>query len=87
MAATAPSTAPAVSRAVRRRVEPGSRVRCAACDGEVRFVARDPRIQVIANVYVDGRWDRVEHYHADCYEEAGEPHGSPNSDQGRADHR
>jgi hypothetical protein len=53
----------------------------------VKFVARAQLRQVIANVYVDGTWDRVEHYHADCYQESGEPYGSPDSEQGRADHR
>ena len=32
--------------------------------------------QVICNIYVDGRWNRVEHYHSQCYGEAGEPHGA-----------
>ena len=31
--------------------------------------------QVICNVYVAGRWDRVEHFHDGCYTVAGEPHG------------
>jgi hypothetical protein len=53
----------------------------------VKFVARAQLRQVIANVYVNGTWDRVEHYHADCYDRAGEPYGSANSDQGRAEHR
>jgi len=30
----------------------------------VKFVARGQLRQVIANVYVDGRLDRVEHFHA-----------------------
>jgi hypothetical protein len=30
---------------------------------------------VIANVYVDGTWDRVEHFHAECYEAAERPYG------------
>ena len=34
-------------------------------------------MQVICNVYVKGRWDRVEHFHAPCYEEAGQPFGEP----------
>jgi hypothetical protein len=25
---------------------------------------------------VDGRWNRVEHYHAECYEAAGAPYGA-----------
>jgi hypothetical protein len=32
---------------------------------------------VIANVYDNGTWIRVEHYHADCYDEAGQPYGAP----------
>jgi hypothetical protein len=75
------------SRAVVRTVEPGSSAICAHCGAPVKFVARAQLRQVIANVYVNATWDRVEHYHADCYGEAGEPYGSPNSDQGRADHR
>lgn len=31
--------------------------------------------QVICNVYEGDRWDRVEHYHTECYERADEPHG------------
>jgi hypothetical protein len=32
-------------------------------------------MQVIANVYVDGRWNRVEHFHDECYALAGDPFG------------
>jgi hypothetical protein len=32
---------------------------------------------VIANVYVGNTWDRVEHYHYDCYLEAGQVYGEP----------
>ena len=49
---------------------------CPACAAPVKFAARLRRNQVIANVYVDGRWDRVEHYHPACYADAGEPHGA-----------
>ena len=63
------------TRAVIRPVEPGNDVTCAHCGGSVKFAARTHPQQVIANVYVDGSWDRVEHYHDSCYEEAGEPHG------------
>jgi hypothetical protein len=38
-------------------------------------------MQVIANVYVDGRWNRVEHFHEECYGEADAPYGHA-SDQG-----
>ena len=64
------------SRAVQRRVEAGSSVMCTTCDEQVKFAAKQNRQQVIANVYVDGRWDRVEHYHAECYVEAGAPYGT-----------
>ena len=75
-ATTAPSTAQ-VSRAVQRRVEAGSSVECAGCAQQVKFAAKQNRQQVIANVYVDGRWTRVEHFHAECYDEAGRPYGTP----------
>jgi hypothetical protein len=65
------------SRAVERRIEPGSSVFCAACDEQVKFMAKSKLMQIICNVYVDGRWDRVEHFHALCYADAGEPHGKP----------
>lgn len=48
---------------------------CASCGAPVKFVARAQLRQVIANVYVDGSWDRVEHFHADCYVEADSPYG------------
>ncbi len=55
------------SRAVLRRVEAGSMSLCAHCDEQVKFAAKLNRQQVIANVYVDARWDRVEHFHDECY--------------------
>jgi hypothetical protein len=64
------------SRAVTRPVEAGSSVTCTSCGMPVKFTAKIRRWQVIANVYVDGVWNRVEHYHADCYEEVGQPYGS-----------
>ncbi|HMR94894.1 MAG TPA: hypothetical protein P5193_09545 [Microthrixaceae bacterium] len=68
-------TAPRRSRAVLRDVEPGSTVECAHCDERVKFQAKVRNRQVICNVYIKGVWDRVEHFHADCYDLAGEPHG------------
>jgi hypothetical protein len=65
------------SRAVERPVEPGNSAMCALCGAPVKFVARAQLRQVIANVYVDGSWDRVEHYHAECYVQAGQPYGPP----------
>ena len=65
------------SRAVLRQVEPGNTASCARCRAPVKFVARAQLRQVIANVYDNGTWIRVEHYHADCYDEAGQPYGAP----------
>lgn len=48
---------------------------CAHCDEQVKFAAKVNRQQVIANVYLDGRWDRVEHFHEECYALAGAPYG------------
>ena len=41
-----------------------------------KFSAKVKLQQVIANVYVDHVWARVEHYHSECYETAGQPYGS-----------
>jgi hypothetical protein len=65
------------SRAVERTIEAGNSAICAHCGEPVKFVARAHLRQVIANVYVEGTWDRVEHFHAECYREAGEPYGQP----------
>ena len=65
------------SRAAIRTIEAGNTAMCATCGAPVKFVARQQLRQVIANVYEDGTWKRVEHYHADCYFEAGSPYGEP----------
>ena len=65
------------SRAVTRLIEAGSMTECKECEERVKFKAREKHQQVICNVYVDGRWDHVEHFHAPCYEEAGRPFGEP----------
>jgi hypothetical protein len=65
------------SRAVVRFIEPGNDAVCERCGEQVKFVAKSKGRQIIANVYVDGRWDRVEHYHDHCYQESGEPYGQP----------
>lgn len=67
------------SRGVLREVEPGSSVECVHCGERVKFQAKMRHKQVICNVYVAKRWDRVEHFHAPCYEEAGEPYGEPDT--------
>ncbi|MGQ0745157.1 MAG: hypothetical protein ACT4OS_12670 [Acidimicrobiales bacterium] len=73
--APAPSPGRLTSRAVVRIVEAGNSASCAHCGLLVKFRARHRLTQVIANVYVDGRWARVEHYHSNCYDEAGQPYG------------
>ncbi|MDQ1403471.1 MAG: hypothetical protein QOG03_1787 [Actinomycetota bacterium] len=65
------------SRSVIRPIEPGNSAICTHCGTPVKFVARAQLRQVIANVYVDGTWNRVEHFHADCYVEANQPYGDP----------
>ena len=65
------------SRAVERLVEPGNSAVCVHCKEPVKFVARAQHRQVIANVYVNGTWDRVEHFHSACYQEAEQPYGTP----------
>ena len=67
------------SRAVTRLIEAGSMVDCAHCDDRVKFQARVRANQVICNIYTKGVWERVEHYHEDCYGEAGSPFGDPES--------
>ena len=74
---TSPTTTKWESRAVVRLVEPGNWAECALCEEIVKFRARERRTQVICNVYVDGKWDRVEHYHPDCYKAADSPYGEP----------
>ncbi len=71
----APAPVLPVSRAVVRPVEAGEDAVCEHCRTPVKFVARLKGRQVIANVYRDGRWDRVEHYHEPCYQQAGSPYG------------
>lgn len=56
-------------------VEAGSDAVCAGCGNQVKFSARSKARKVIANVYVAGRWDRVEHFHEECYLRACEPYG------------
>ena len=79
---TATSTAPPKrkrwkSRAVTRIVDAGNSAYCAVCDELIKFRARIRDEQIICNVYVKNRWDRVEHYHPQCYEQAGSPYGEP----------
>lgn len=71
------ATAPRDSRAVLRDIEAGSTVECAECRERIRFQAKLRLRQVICNVYENGTWLRVEHFHEECYENAGFPHGEP----------
>lgn len=69
------------SRAVLRQLEPGPAEYCAGCGERVAWAP--PRMagggrgqrKVVANVYSDGVWQRVEHWHEDHYLAAGEPYG------------
>ncbi len=65
------------SRGVTRPVEAGSAVECALCGERVKFRAKIRQYQVICNVYMKNQWDRVEHYHDECYVQAGSPYGDP----------
>ena len=69
------------SRAVVRYIEAGNSANCTQCGAIVQFRARVKTQQVICNVYVDGRWDRVEHFHRDCYDIAGQPFGEADESQ------
>lgn len=71
------TTTTSKSRAVIRAIEPGCAATCTKCDTPVKFIARVNGRQVIANVYDNGRWQRVEHFHEECYVEAGSPYGEP----------
>ncbi|MPY94322.1 MAG: hypothetical protein GEV08_15050 [Acidimicrobiia bacterium] len=66
---------PRTSRAVLRMVEAGSYVDCTRCGERVKFQAKMRNQQVICNVYENEAWLRVEHFHHDCYVEAGSPYG------------
>lgn len=65
------------SRAVVRLIEPGNNAYCAKCDELLKFRARLRLEQVICNVYVKNKWDRVEHYHPECYKKLRSPYGKP----------
>lgn len=63
------------TRAVERRILERSDVNCIHCGNLIKFQAMVKGSQIIANVYKKKKWDHVEHFHADCYQEAGAPHG------------
>lgn len=68
-------TSRCTTRAVLRDVEPGSTIDCTHCGEQIRFNAKARPKQVICNVYEKKRWNRVEHFHETCYQDAHEPHG------------
>ena len=65
------------SRAVTRTVEAGNSAICVHCDEQVKFTAKMRTYQIICNVYDHGQWVKVEHFHAECYDLAQQPHGEP----------
>ncbi len=66
-------------------MDPGNDAVCVACQEQIRFAARSHQRQVIVNVYEDGVWKRVDHYHEDCYRNMGEPFGPPSEPISRAE--
>ncbi|HEC10835.1 MAG TPA: hypothetical protein ENI86_14905 [Acidimicrobiales bacterium] len=68
------------SRAVIRSIDAGNSAYCAHCDELIKFRAKVRAQQVICNVYVKGKWDRVEHFHLECYTLADSPFGVPPED-------
>jgi hypothetical protein len=68
------------TRAVKLRIEPGNVADCLHCGVYIKFNSRLPesgRRQIVCNIYKKRKWDRVEHYHQDCYDEVGRPYGDP----------
>jgi len=65
------------SRAVLRTVEAGNSVDCMVCGERIKFRAKIRQYQAICNVYEKGKWSHVEHFHDECYVEAGQPFGKP----------
>lgn len=72
------------TRAVVRPVIAGSRdvcayKKCPADRKEILWRARRRMMVIIANIYGrDGdptKWDRVEHFHEECYDKARRPYG------------
>ena len=63
-----------------RAVIPGTYVDCAWCNQRVSYSAKTRPNQIIANVYCDGKWNRVEHFHEECYYRAESPYGPPAAD-------
>jgi hypothetical protein len=67
------------SRAVRKLVDPGNNQSCKFCGEYIKFMARIQVKQIIANVYEDGKWLRIDYFHDECYDKAGQPFGEPDN--------
>lgn len=63
------------TRAVELLIRPGLAVHCAQCDKAIKFEATKGSRQIVANIYKRSKWDRVEHFHPACYDDAGMPYG------------
>lgn len=72
----------AKTRAVVRDIEAGSDDRCVRCGERIKFRAKKRMKRVICNIYKGLKWNRVELFHAECYEAAGEPHGTAEAEIG-----
>jgi hypothetical protein len=66
---------PLGTRVVERNIVAGTSAYCTGCDQPVKFRAKDKAKEAIANVYLDGMWDHLEHWHSECYAAAEEPYG------------
>ncbi len=66
-----------LSRAVSRKLQPGLGLECDACSMPIKYSAKFPTNQIIANVYDGNVWQKVVHYHEECYQELDYPHGEP----------
>jgi len=65
------------TRAVIAEIPAGNMAKCPVCDGDVKFNARKKPKRIICNVYEGDRWDRMEEFHAECYDSVGRPYGDP----------
>ncbi len=68
------------TRAVEKPLTAGKEEYCGylACEYAKRKIAsssRAPIKEVIANVYENGKWSFVVHFHVDCYNKLGQPYG------------
>lgn len=68
---------PSPSRAVTRKLQPGLGLDCDACSMPIKYSAKFPSNQIIANVYENNVWQKVVHYHEECYRQLAYPYGEP----------